>query len=106
MRPLYKRLRLLIAHSLGYPEPKLTVRLPEIGGSIRDAIKEAGFQLGDDVVLVKEDDWRELLAAKAREIARGVECCRWHIAGGDASFSCCAMTPSEFEAQGRPRVNP
>lgn len=39
----------------GEGKTKLTLKLPG-GGSIRDAIRDAGFNLGDRVVLVLADD--------------------------------------------------
>lgn len=49
-----KRLRLVVGHS-SYGGNKLTLSHPE-GGSIRDAISEAGFEFGDRVVVLLESE--------------------------------------------------
>lgn len=49
-----KRLRLVIEESSVFDD-RLTFKLPE-GGSIRDAITEAGFRLGEHVIVTLDPD--------------------------------------------------
>ena len=51
-----KEVKFIVVLSEGYDHPKLTIRLPD-NGSIRDAIKAAGFELGNRVKLVLDPDY-------------------------------------------------
>lgn len=51
-----KEVKFVVVQSSGYVTPKLSIALPD-GGSIRDAIKAAGFELGQRVKLVLDEDY-------------------------------------------------